>query len=51
MMVCLLDGSLASTTQHPFGGKLTRPAQPDSTRPLDNDEHPINKTRPGTQNG
>ena len=31
-------------------GDRTRPAQPDSTAPLDKDEHPINKTRPVQQN-
>lgn len=31
-------------------GDQTQPAQPDSTRPLDKDEHPINKTRPVQQN-
>ncbi len=31
-------------------GDLTRPAQPDGTRPLDKDEHPINKTRRVQQN-
>jgi hypothetical protein len=31
-------------------GDLTHPAQPDGTRPLDKDEHPVNKTRPVQQN-
>lgn len=31
-------------------GDRTRPAEPDSTRPLDKDEQSINKTRPVQQN-
>ncbi|MGK2850389.1 MAG: hypothetical protein ACSLFN_05710 [Candidatus Limnocylindrales bacterium] len=31
-------------------GDRTQPAQPDSTAPLDKDEHPINKNRPVQQN-